>query len=72
MTDPLQTYLKEPAPRFALVLDDRQLALVEQLLREELKIYSSTDAETRKRLKHRIKVCREILGKIDSIKKGTR
>ena len=62
-----QKYLKRPNPRFALALDDRQPALLEQLLREEVKICSA-DTETRKRMKKRIVVCREILGRIDSLK----
>jgi len=62
-----QTYLKRPDPRFVLFLDDRQLVLLEQLLRAEVKICSA-DPETRKQLKKRIKVCREILGRIYSLK----
>ena len=62
-----QTYLKRPNPRFALILDDRQLTMMEQLLREEVKICSA-DSERRKRLKKRIVICREILGRIDSLK----
>ena len=61
-----QKYLKRPNPRFALALDDRQLTMMEQLLREKVKICSA-DTETRKRLKKRIMVCRVILGRIDSL-----
>ena len=62
-----QTYLRRPNPRFVLFLDDRQLTLMEQLLRAEVKSCSA-DTETRKQLKKRIKICREILGRIDSLK----
>ena len=62
-----QTYLKRPNPRFVLFLDDRQLILMEQLLRAEIQICSA-DPETRKQLKKRIQVCREILGRIASLK----
>ena len=66
-----QTYLKKPNPRFVLFLDDRQLVLLEQLLREEVK-FCSADPETRKQLKKRIQVCKEILGRIASLKGESR
>jgi len=63
-----QTYLKEPDPRFALVLNDPQLDVVEQLLWEEVKIcgdcLDGTDPEGKRALRQRIKVCKKILRKI--------
>jgi len=63
-----QTYLKEPEPRFALVLNDPQLDVVEQLLWEEIKIcgdcLDGADAEEKRALRQRIKVCKKILQKI--------
>jgi len=66
-----QTYLRKPNPRFVLFLDDRQLILMEQLLREEVK-FCSADPETRKQLNKRIQVCKEILRRIASLKREAR
>lgn len=68
-----QKYLKRPNPRFALALDDRQLSIVDQLVREEIRVCSAcleqiVEKERRRILTRRIKACREIHGRIGSLK----
>ena len=68
-----QKYLKRPNPRFVLFLDDRQLGIVDQLVREEVRVCRAcleqiVEKERRQILRRRIKACREIQRRIGSLK----
>ena len=68
-----QTYLRRPNPRFVLFLDDRQLGIVDQLVREEIRVCracleQTVEKERRRILRRRIKACCEIHGRIGNLK----